>query len=154
MLNTTFMIFLILAWNLFGTTRRRSRSSGFKGLDTVITIAAVGALGFGAYFVLRSGKGVEEGLDSFGDALKSFTDAGNSTGDWIGDRSYDIQRALGIGSGGSEETSIIGGLKRSVKGDVEAKKKRYASTWGPFADAVDSTGHFLGGLGCGVIRKC
>ena len=150
-----------MAFNLFGKTRRRSRSSGFggKGLDTVITIAAVGALGVGAYFVLRSGKGVNEALDSFGDAVKSTIDAGNSTGDWIGDGSYWLQRQLGIGSPAArgEESDIVRTIKKDVAGtrkDQSTLKKKYADTWGPLADAVGSTGHFLGGLGCGVIRQC
>lgn len=142
-----------------GATKKRRSSSGGGGkmLDTVLAIGALGAIGVVGYFVLRSGKGVDEALDSFGDAVKSTIDAASSGGDWIADGSYWLQDKLGIGNtpgGRGEEKNIIDKLKGKVKSDQEVKKEKYVSTWKPWADAVDSSVDFLGGLGCGVIRKC
>jgi len=156
--------------SLFGPKRRRSRSrsSGLgKGVETVATIAAVGALGVGAYFVLKSGKGVEEALDTLGQALKSTVDAGNSTGDWIADGSYWLQKQLGIGSGAGknnddvasanrEPEDIIGKLGDAVgksgyyKGIEREIQKNEDRSWIKRKDIIDG----ILGLGCGVIRKC
>jgi hypothetical protein len=149
-----------MAFNLFGAPKRRSRSSGGgggKALDTVLAIGVLGALGVGGYFLLKNSKSVE-------DALKSFVDAGNSTGDWIADGSYWLQKQLGIGNtpgGRGEEKNIIEKLSDPVtkdvaatKRDIESKQKKYIDTWKPWADAVDSSVDAIRGLGCGVIRKC
>ena len=164
MLNTTFINFNYGRTFGLGATRKRSRSSGFgggggKALDTIILIGGLGALGVAGYFVLKSGKGAEEILDSGGDALKSLVDAGNSTGDWIADGSYWLQKQLGIGApaGRGEESDIVRSIKREVgdtKRDQDVTKKKYIDTWKPWADAVDSTFDAFKGIGCGVIRKC
>ena len=136
-----------------GATRKRSRGSsgggGGKALDTIILIGGLGVLGVGAYFVLKSGKSVE-------DALKSTVDAGNSLGDWIGDGSYWLQKQLGIGNtpggrGEDDADSIVGKLKKEVgdtKRDQDVTKKKYVDTWKPWADAVDSTFDAARGIGC------
>ena len=133
-----------------GATRKRSRSSGGggggKALDTLILIGGLGVLGIGGYFVLKSGKSLE-------DALKSTVDAGNSLGDWIGDGSYWFQKQLGIGAPAArgEESDIIRSIKREVGGtkkDQDVVKDKYAKTWGPLADVVDSTIDAARGIGC------
>ena len=148
-----------MAFNLFGAPKRRSKSSGGigggKALDTALAIGVLGALGIGGYFLLKSGKSVE-------DALKSFVDAGNSAGDWLGDGSYWLQRQLGIGApaGRGEESDIISGIKREVgdtKSDIDVKKQKYVDTWKPLADAVDSTRDAVLGIGCSgpfKFRNC
>lgn len=92
---------------------RRGKSWG--GVDTVMTIAALGVVGYIGYFMLKSKVGVDEALKSTGDALKSFVDAGNSTGDWIGDGSYWLQKQFG--QKGKEAQDIVGGIADAV-GDI------------------------------------
>ena len=118
-------------------------------LDTVLAIGALGAIGVVGYFVLKSGKGVDEALDSFGDAVKSTIDAGSSLGDWIADGSYWLQKQLGIGSGaGSEEKGIIGKLNDSVDRDIASKKKNYVDRAKGISEAVGGAGEFLGNKFC------
>ncbi|HKG88913.1 MAG TPA: hypothetical protein VKA95_11345 [Nitrososphaeraceae archaeon] len=151
--------------SLFGPKRRRSRSSGSKGVDTVLTIAAIGALGVGAYFVLKSGKGFEEALGTAGGFLKNATDAINSTGEAIGSGSYNLQKALGIGSGAGSGSK--GGID-----NVDADESK--DIIGKLGDAVGKSGYYKGiereieknedrswikrkdilGFGCGWLRQC
>lgn len=140
-----------------GTTKKRRSSSGGGGkmLDTVLAVGAIGGIAVVGYFVLRSGKGVDEALDSFGDAVKSTIDAASSGGDWIADGSYWLQDKLGIGNtpgGRGEEKNIIDKLKGKVKSDQEVKKEKYAKDWGPLAQAVDSTGEFFGNKACHAMK--
>lgn len=165
--------------SLFGPKRRsRSRNSGLgKGVETVMTIAAIGVLGVGAYFVLKSGKGAEEFLQTGGDFLKDVVDAGNSTGEAIGNASCHVQKLFkpglncGAGYGGGsknrgidnvdaddEEKGITSGLKKlggdyfdryskGIKREIDENEDRSLIKRKDIIDGIL-------GLGCGVIRKC
>lgn len=151
-----------MAFNLFGAPKRRSRSSGGgggKALDTVILVGGLGILGVGAYFVLKSGKGFEEALDTGGDFLKGFVDAANSTGDWIGDGSYWLQKQLGIGSGGgskkSEEKGItdklagaVGGYSKGIEKEIQKNEDRSIISREDIGNAIGGAGEALGNAGC------
>ena len=116
--------------NLFGAPTRRSRSSGGggggKALDTVLAIGALGAIGVVGYFVLKSGKGVEEALDTGGDFLKDLVDSLNSTGEAIGNGSCHIQKLFrpGLNCGAGYRVgggSSGGGSKKSEEKDIIGK---------------------------------
>jgi len=151
--------------NLFGKPRRRSRSTGSKGLDTVITIAAVGALGVGAYVVLSSGKGFGEAQNTVGRAAKNIVDAIDSTFDFIGGGSYKLQHAFDnddVDVANREPDDIVGKLadavgskgkgyldwySKGVEREIQKNEDRSLINRKGIADAIL-------GLGCGVIRKC
>lgn len=59
--------------------------------EIVLPVAMVGGIGLLAYVLIMNQKGVQEALQSFGDAMKSSVDALNSVGKGIGDWSYNVQ---------------------------------------------------------------
>jgi hypothetical protein len=87
-----------VALNIFGAPKRRSRSTGSKGVDTVLTIAAVGALGVGAYVVLTSGTGFNEARDTLGRGAKNFVDAADSTFDAVAKGYEGLLKGLDVGA--------------------------------------------------------
>ena len=160
-----------MAFNLFGAPKRRSRSSsdggGGKALDTIILIGGVGILAFGGYFLLRSGKGVDEALGTGGDFLKDLVDAGNSSGEAIGNASCHIQKlfkpSLNCGAGYRVGSSSGGGSnnKRSEEKDIVGKLKEHFS---PIEREIEKNeersiisrediGKFFNDLGCGTILR-
>ena len=118
-----FFILVLLAFNLFGTKRRRRRNKGlfdFGGggsMGGANTILALGGLALGGYILFKYG-------GSFEDAAESTVKALSDTGDWIADGSCWAQEQLGIGScgEGKERNKLIDlGAGAAAGGAIGAK---------------------------------
>ena len=152
------LLFYFTFMSLFGP-KRRSKSRGHGGgktLDTVLAIGALGAIGVAGYFVLKSGKGFEESLQTGGDFLKDLVDAANSTGDYIADGSYWLQKQLGIGSGSGgggskpkgEEKGILEKLQDAAGAHFKPLEEHLGKEEKRAAEGRNAVGEFFGNKAC------
>lgn len=119
----------------FGAPKRRRRKRAsvffneakFSGVDAALTIGALGAVGFGLYFLFKSGRGVDEGLKTAGDWAKNFVDAVNSTGEWIGSGSKGMQDWFYQVEKGRQDA--IKGMQDWFHGIEKGRQDAIESTW-------------------------
>jgi hypothetical protein len=92
-----------------GRKRTKNILAGSKwgGVDTVMTIGALGVVGFIGYFMLKSGKGAGEFLQTGGDVLKKGTDLLNEGAEYLSKESSRI-------------TGFIHGAEEGRKGALES----------------------------------